>query len=112
MYCIHCGTGLAIPQESPTVNVMTKNLPPFPGAEEPPAELSLIAYILRGREWVQIGTATAHPDGKGHRLQLEIAPADGDVIELRAVDYAYYPGNQRTRRAARGKWYSRPKPRS
>jgi hypothetical protein len=33
---------------------MSENLPPFPGAEEPPAELSLIAYVLRGREWVQV----------------------------------------------------------
>ena len=92
--------------------LMSENLPPFPGAEEPPAQLSLIAYILRGREWVQVGTATAHPDGKGHRLRLDIAPADGDVIELRAADYAYYPGHQQTRRPGRRKWTARLKPRT
>ena len=89
---------------------MSENLPPLPGAEEPPTQTSLTAYILRGREWVEIGTAKAHPDGKGHQLRLDVAPADGEVIELRAVDPAYYPGQHAARRSGRRKWYSRPKP--
>jgi hypothetical protein len=90
---------------------MAENLPPLPGTEEPPTNTSLIAYILRGREWVEIGIAKAHPDGKGHQLRLEIAPVDGEVIELRAVDSAYYPGHQRAPRARRGRTF-RPRPRT
>ncbi len=63
---------------------MDENLPPFPGVKPPaPPRTSLTAYILRGQAWVEIGTATAHPDGGGHRLKLHLAPEDGDVIELR-----------------------------
>ena len=92
---------------------MRENLPPFPGTEETPSNTpSLIAYILRGREWVQIGTAAAHSDGMGHELPLALGTEDGDAIQLRAVDPAYYPGNQRAPRAKRRPWTSRPKPRT
>lgn len=89
---------------------MSENLPPLPGAEEPPTTTSLIAYVLRGREWVEIGAAKAHTDGKGHQLRLDVAAADGEVIELRAVDPSYYPGQQAPKRAGRRKWSSRPRP--
>jgi hypothetical protein len=92
---------------------MSENLPPLPGTEDPPPNNpSLTAYVLRGREWVQVGTATAHPDGMGHRLRLDIAPADGDVIELRTVDGTHIPGNQRAPRAKRKPWTPRAKPRT
>jgi hypothetical protein len=58
---------------------MTENLPPLPGSTPEPLKPSLTAYILRGDAWLEIGTATPHPDGKGHRLRLHIAPEDGDV---------------------------------
>lgn len=41
-----------------------------------------------------------HPDGKGHQLRLDIAPADGDVIELRVTDPEHYPGAEQRRSLA------------
>lgn len=71
------------------------NLPPLPGTAKPEAPRpSYTAYILRGQEWVEIGMATPHPDGKGHQLRLDIAPEDGDVIELRALDPKHYPAGE------------------
>jgi hypothetical protein len=68
------------------------NLPPLPG-EEPPQKPkpSHTAYVLRGSEWVEIGTATPHKDGKGHQLRLDLAPGDGEIIELRALDPEHFP---------------------
>ena len=92
---------------------MTDNPPPLPGAGEPPTYTSLIAYILRGREWVEIGIAKAHPDGKRHQLRLDIGVEDGEFIELRAIDSAYFPGHQAAQRGGRRrKWYARPRPRT
>lgn len=88
------------------------NLPPLPGTEEPqkPAP-SYTAYILRGLEWVEIGTATPHPDGKGHQLRLDIAPEDGDVIELRALDPKHYPTGEGRGRAPKVRRARSSKPR-
>lgn len=72
-----------------------ENLPPLPGSMPEPMKASLTAYILRGGDWLEIGTATPHPDGKGHRLRLHIAPEDGDIIELRALSPEHYPGTDR-----------------
>jgi hypothetical protein len=90
---------------------LSENLPPLPGTEEPEAPRpSLKAYILRGDSWVEIGTAVPHPDGKGHQLRLDIAPADGDVIELRATDPEHYPGaEQRRTLAAKKRPYAKPR---
>jgi len=77
---------------------MTENLPPLPGSTPEPLKPSLTAYILRGDAWLEIGMATPHPDGKGHRLCLHIAPEDGDVIELRALSPEHHPGADRPRR--------------
>lgn len=92
-------------RESPTLERMSENLPPLPGTESaPPSRPSLIAYILRGNEYVEIGKATPHPDGKGHQLRLDIAPSDGDVIELRTVDGAHIQTDSRAPRRKRGRF--------
>lgn len=77
---------------------MQENLPPLPGEQSADrSRPSLTAYVLRGRQWIEIGTATPHRDGKGHQLRLDIAPEDGDIIELRARDIEHYPARQATR---------------
>jgi len=90
---------------------MTENLPPLPGTEKlPPSGPSLNAYILRGREYLEIGVAPMHPDGKGWRLRLDIAPEDGDVIELRTADGSYVPSNESGGRSKRRRpWRLRPR---
>lgn len=69
------------------------NAPPLPGTDAPLSpKPSFVAYVLRGVAWVEIGMAFPHEDGKGHQLRLDIAPADGDLVELRALDPDYFPG--------------------
>jgi len=71
--------------------------PPFPGEKPPaPPRLSLLAYIRRGADFVEIGRATLHPDQKGYSLKFDIGPADGDTVELR-----YVAGERRQDQAAK-----------
>jgi len=88
------------------------NLPPLPGTEDPDTpKPSFTAYILRGQQWVEIGVATPHPDGKGHQLCLDIAPEDGDVIELRALEPRHYPAGEGRGRAPKSRRARSSKPR-
>ncbi len=79
----------------------SENLPPLPGSAKPPEKPAFVAYVLRGADWVEIGGAVPHEDGKGYRLKLALGVEDGAVIELRAVDPSHYPGSrgQRPRRS-------------
>lgn len=80
------------------------NLPPLPEIDRPAPKPSYTAYVLRGRDYVQVGTATPHPDGKGHQLRLDLATADGDVIELRALSTAHEPARPGRRKRHRRKF--------
>jgi hypothetical protein len=55
---------------------MADRLPPLPN-DTPPAPPTpvLLAYVLRGSDWVEIGTGYEHDDGKGYRLRLDVAPS-------------------------------------
>ncbi len=46
---------------------------------------SHVAYQVRDREgkkgyWTRIGSASAHNDGKGFNIQLEVVPLDGRIV--------------------------------
>lgn len=50
---------------------------------------ALIAYHVPEREsasWTRIGAAWDHKDGKGFTLQLDLVPASGGRIVLRAFE--------------------------
>ena len=74
---------------------MPDNLPPLPHTSKPaPPKVVMTAYILRDRDYVEIGTGWAHEDGKGYKIRLDIAPEDGDIIELRALEPEHYPAGK------------------
>ncbi len=66
--------------------------------------------MLRGDCWVEVGTAYAHPDGRGHRLTLYLAPEDGDVIELRATESTFYPAAEAASAKPRKRYRSKSAP--
>lgn len=73
---------------------MPENLPPPP--ETPPPDLprpSLLAYVWRGDKFDEIGAGVTQ--GTGHLVRLSLGAAKTEVIELRGLDPAFYPGQQR-----------------
>jgi hypothetical protein len=76
------------------------NLPPPPPSfdkPEPPTRTHIL-FALRGNEWLEIGWATRSADGKGLRITHHIGVEDGEELELRAVDPAYYPAAEKSQR--------------
>ena len=69
---------------------MDYNPPPVPDRTPRPPEASLIAYVWRGDKFDDIGLAMT--DGEGHLIRFALGVDQREVLELRGVDPAFYPG--------------------
>lgn len=76
-----------------SVTQLDGNLPPVPVKTSLAPKPSFTAYVWRGDKFDDIGTGETQ--GSGHLLRLHLGAKPGDVIELRAVESAFYPGYRR-----------------
>lgn len=40
------------------------------------------------KKWIEIGAAWLHGDGKGHRIELDAVPINGEGLVTRMIDWA------------------------
>ncbi|WP_157182364.1 hypothetical protein [Methylobacterium sp. WSM2598] len=89
---------------------MTDERPPLPfSTVEPtaPTGPDLTAYLLRGPEYLEIGKATPHPDGKGFEVVLHITPEDGEAFILRSPERLFPDDHSLTKKKQYNPRYSR-----
>ena len=70
---------------------MEANLPPVPVFAPEVSRASLVAYVWRGDKFDEIGLGMTQ--GQGHLVRFALGVDGREVVELRGVEPAFYPGH-------------------